>query len=169
MKNEKAGSRRVISYDWNLDDYSGGRDSCCSRIGVTDTSVEVLYSMNEPIISPWAVYFIMRLDVIRDLMVGALAFTVFVGMASPIVCALFELDTNDVKEFVKRNIKLFVGICAALGLCLSLLPSSKEATMIYTASKITPQTIQDVGETTDKAIERVLEKIIKLSGEDDKQ
>jgi hypothetical protein len=47
MKNEKAGSRRVISYDWNLDDYSGGRDSAFDRPYATDVFLEFVCGLKE--------------------------------------------------------------------------------------------------------------------------
>lgn len=119
--------------------------------------------MNEPIISPWVVYLITRLDAIRDFMLGVMV----VGLCSPVLLPLFgamfcDSGISAFDSLIKRWIRVLAFAIVVTGLCLALLPTAKEATMIYAASKITPQTIQAAGDSVDKAVDKVIEKILKV-------
>mgnify|MGYP004513322987 CR=1 FL=1 len=116
--------------------------------------------MNELIISPWAVYLITRLDAIRDFMLAVIFIGVFIPIISPLLGAMFEID--DLERLAKRYLKAIVMAIIVAGFCLALLPSTKEAIMIYAASRITPQTIQTAGDSVDKAVDKVVEKILKV-------
>lgn len=47
MKNEEDSSRRVIFDDWNLDDYSGGRDSVFDRLYAAGAFLEFFCGLKE--------------------------------------------------------------------------------------------------------------------------
>lgn len=102
--------------------------------------------MSEPIISPLAVYLITRLDFIY-----AVAWLIF-GVSIMVVVASLA-DEQSLR-------KCAIVVACIAGAVILLLPTSKEAMMIYAASRITPQVIQSTGDTVDKAIDRVVEKIM---------
>lgn len=122
--------------------------------------------MNEPIISPWAVYLITRLDSIR----GFIGVMICVAFLSPLILSVFAeiFDLRELKELPKRGFKMIAVASIVLAAGLAFLPSTKEAIMIYAASKVTPQTVQAAGDNVDKAIDKVIEKILMLSKQEDK-
>lgn len=122
--------------------------------------------MNEPIISPWVVYLITRLDSIRDLLCGVVFLSIFFPFVFMLVSELFEPDNAD--EELKRCVKMAVVAAVTAGVCLTFLPTTKEVIVIYASSKVTLQTMQDTGEAIDKAIDRVVEKIMTLEKQGDK-
>lgn len=116
--------------------------------------------MNEPIISPWAVYLITRLDAVRDFVLAVIFIGMFAPISAPIFGVMFDMD-EVIARLLKRWLKAVVMIVVVAGLCLALLPSTKEAMMIYAASRITPQIIQTAGDNVDKAADKIVEKILK--------
>lgn len=116
--------------------------------------------MNDPIISPWVVYLITRLDTIRDLLQAILA----VCFASPVIIGvgLEIFGPDNPFEILKRCMKIVAAMAAVAGLSFVLLPTTKEAVMIYAAGKITPQTLQSAGNNIDKAIDKIVEKVTTL-------
>lgn len=118
--------------------------------------------MNEPIISPWLIYWAGRIEFIQVVccVVG------FVVTAFAVVAAMAVLtdDTDDYEhdESVKA-LKMLV--CAALILdTLALfLPTKTEIFAMYAAEHITPANIKATGEFTGKTVDALIEKILKAS------
>lgn len=115
--------------------------------------------MNEPIISPWLIYWAGRIEFIQVVccVVG------FVVTAFAVVAAIAVLtDAYEHDESVKA-LKMLV--CAALILdTLALfLPTKTEIFAMYAAEHITPANIQATGEFTGKTVDALIEKILKAS------
>lgn len=113
--------------------------------------------MNEPIISPLIVYLITRLDKINC----ALHIILGVCLVSPFIIIIGSaiLEENPIKG-LRHYIKVIVATAIVAGFSLTFLPTTKEAMMIYAASKITPQMVQSVGDSIDKAADKIINKIM---------
>lgn len=120
--------------------------------------------MNEPIISPWLIYWAGRLNTIQSFccVAGCLltAATIFLGMIK-IVDTDYHSDATN-KQLWSSLKKL---VCAALffGALASLVPTRDEAIAMYVARYITPANIKATGEFADKAVDKLIEKILKAS------
>lgn len=115
--------------------------------------------MNEPIISPWLIYWAGRIDMIQAIccIVGFFVtiYAVFVALA---VMTAFNNNDKDVKAA-----KIIVCTALILDMLGAFLPTEKEIYAMYAAEHITPANIQATGEFADKAIDALIEKIAKAS------
>ena len=114
--------------------------------------------MNEPIVSPWLIYWAGRIDMIQGIccILGILV-TVYAMIATLAVMA----DNKD-KESVKAA-KIIVCTALILDMLGAFLPTEKEIYAMYAAEHITPANIQATGEFADKAVDKLIEKIAKAS------
>lgn len=115
--------------------------------------------MNEPIISPWLIYWAGRIELIQVVccVVG------FVVTAFVVVTAMAVLtDDYEHDESVKA---LKILVCAALILdtLAVFLPTKTEIFAMYAADRITPANIKATGEFTGKTVDTLIEKILKAS------
>lgn len=115
--------------------------------------------MNEPIISPWLIYWAGRIDFIQTIccVMG------FLTTAFAVTAAMVVL-TNDYKH--EESVKAFkILVCAALILdtLAVFLPTKTELLAMYAAQYITPANIKATGEFTDKTVDKLIEKILKAS------
>lgn len=121
--------------------------------------------MNEPIINPWMIYLITRLD--------SLSFLYFLGESisfiTIVMCVIFVGTSNDDSKekqsetFYKAlNVlkKASIGLICFIVLS-ALTPTTKEAFTIYAASYITRNNLQLTGEALDNFIDKLIEKISK--------
>ena len=115
--------------------------------------------MNEPIISPWLIYWAGRIDMIQGIccIVGLFVtiYAMFVGLA-----AMTDVD-ND-KESIKAA-KIIVCTALILDILGVFLPTEKEIYAMYVAERITPANIKATGEFADKAVDKLIEKILKAT------
>lgn len=115
--------------------------------------------MNEPIISPWLIYWAGRIEFIQVVccVVG------FVVTAFAVVAAMAVLTDDYEHDESVKALKMLV--CAALILdTLALfLPTKTEIYAMYAAEHITPANIKATGEFADKAVDKLIEKILKAS------
>lgn len=115
--------------------------------------------MNEPIVSPWLIYWAGRIDFIQVVccVVG------FVVTALAVVTTMAVL-TGDYKhdESVKA-LKILVCTALILDMLGAFLPTEKEIYAMYAAEHITPANIKATGELADKAVDKLIEKILKAS------
>ena len=115
--------------------------------------------MNEPIISPWLIYWAGRIEFIQIIccVVG------FVVTAFAVVAAMAVL-TNDYKhdESVKA-LKILVCAAFVFDTLAVFLPTKTELLAMYAAQYITPANIKATGEFTDKTVDKLIEKILKVS------
>lgn len=115
--------------------------------------------MNEPIVSPWLIYWAGRIDFIQGfcLIVGLIV-TIYTVIATIAVMT----DVNKNKESVKA-VKILVCIALLLDILGVFLPTEKEIYAMYAAEHITPANIKATGEFADKAVDKLIEKISKAS------
>lgn len=115
--------------------------------------------MNEPIISPWLIYWAGRIEFIQIVccVVG------FVVTAFAVVAAMAVL-TDDYKhdESVKA-LKILVCAAVILDTLAVFLPTKTEIFAMYAAEHITPATIKATGEFTGKTVDTLIEKILKAA------
>lgn len=115
--------------------------------------------MNEPIISPWLIYWAGRIDMIQGIccIVGFFVtiYAIFVGVAA----AISDFKDKETAKMAK------IAICTALVLDILglFLPTEKEIYAMYAAKHITPANIKATGEFADKAVDKLIEKIVKAS------
>lgn len=115
--------------------------------------------MNEPIVSPWLIYWARRIDFIQGfcLIVGFIVTTYTV-----IATIAVMTDINKNKESVKA-VKILVCTALLLDILGVFLPTEKEIYAMYAAEHITPANIKATGEFADKAVDKLIEKIAKAS------
>lgn len=115
--------------------------------------------MNEPIISPWLIYWAGRIDFIQTIccVMGFLA-------TALAVTATMVVLTNDCEhdEFVK-TLKILVCAAVILDTLAVFLPTKTELLAMYAAQHITPANIKATGEFTGKTVDALIEKILKAS------
>lgn len=115
--------------------------------------------MNEPIISPWLIYWAGRIEFIKiiccvvGLVVTALAVTTAMAVLT---------DDYEHAESVKE-IKILVCAAFILDMLGAFLPTENEIYAMYAAEHITPANIQATGEFADKAVDKLIEKIAKAT------
>lgn len=115
--------------------------------------------MNEPIISPWLLYWAGRIDMLQGIccIVGLFVtiYAVFVALAA---MTAFNNNDKDVKAA-----KIIVCTALILDMLGIFLPSEKEIYAMYAAQHITPANIKATGEFADKAVDKLIEKVVKAS------
>lgn len=115
--------------------------------------------MNEPIISPWLLYWAGRIDMLQGIccIVGFFVtiYAVFVALAA---MTAFNNNDKDVKAA-----KIIVCTALILDMLGIFLPSEKEIYAMYAAQHITPANIKATGEFADKAVDKLIEKVVKAS------
>ena len=115
--------------------------------------------MNEPIISPWLIYWAGRIDFIQVVCcVVGLVVTVFAVTATMAVLT----DDYEHDESVKA-LKILVCAAVILDTLAVFLPTKTELLAMYAAQHITPATIEATGEFTGKTVDALIEKILKAS------
>ena len=115
--------------------------------------------MNEPIISPWLIYWAGRIEFIKIIccVVGLVVTALAVTAAMAVLTDDYE-HVESVKE-----IKILVCTALILDMLGAFLPTEKELYAMYAAKHITPANIQATGEFADKAVDKLIEKIAKAS------
>lgn len=120
--------------------------------------------MNEPIISPWLIYWIGRLHAMH-------CFSLLLGLLLTFLAAtigfMFIINNDDYSgDANKPDLSFLKKItCAALifdALAL-FIPTQTEIIAMYAAKNITPANIKATGEFADKAVDKLIEKILKAS------
>lgn len=116
--------------------------------------------MNEPIISPWIFY---ALNIVDNLRGGAICIAVLCLIA--LVFAPILLDTGCTMKHIKC---LFATFVISI-LLLIFVPNSNTVIQMIIAQHVTVNNIEKAGELTDHAINKIIERIIKISDELDKK
>ena len=115
--------------------------------------------MNEPIISPWLIYWAGRIEFIQIICcVVGLVVTAFAVTATMAVLT----DDYEHDESV-RTLKILICAAFILDTLAVFLPTKTEIYAMYAAERITPANIKATGEFTDKAVDKLIEKILKAS------
>ena len=116
--------------------------------------------MNEPIISPWIFY---ALNIVDNLRVGAVGIMVLCLIA--LIFTPILLDTGCTMKHIRC---LFVTFVVSV-LLLILVPNSNTVTQMIIAQHVTVNNLEKAGQLTDHAVDKIIEKIIKISNELDKR
>lgn len=114
--------------------------------------------MNEPIVSPWLIYWAGRIDMIQGIccIVG-----LFVTIYAMFVAVAAMTDFNNDKDV--KAAKIIVCTALVLDMLGVFLPTEKEIYAMYAAEHITPANIKATGEFTGKTVDALIEKILKAS------
>lgn len=115
--------------------------------------------MNEPIVSPWLIYWAGRIDMIQGIccIIGFFV-TIYAMFATLAAMTAFNSNDKDVKAA-----KIIVCTALILDMLGAFLPTEKEICAMYAAEHITPANIKATGEFADKAVDKLIEKIAKAS------
>ena len=115
--------------------------------------------MNEPIISPWLIYWAGRIELIQVVccVVGLVVTAFAVTAAMAVLTDDYEHDES------ARALKILVCAAFILDTLAVFLPTKTEIYAMYAAERITPANIKATGEFTDKAVDKLIEKILKAS------
>ena len=115
--------------------------------------------MNEPIISPWLVYWAGRIGLIQIIccVVGLVVTALAVMAAMAVLTDGYEHDKS-VKE-----LKILVCVALILDTLAVFLPTKTEIYAMYAAERITPANIKATGEFTGKTVDTLIEKILNAS------
>lgn len=119
--------------------------------------------MNEPIISPWLIYWAGRMDMIHHFCIVA-GVLLTMGAAISATTAVTSLDCD--RGFGKAPLNFAKKVtCVALivDALAMVVPTKDEMIAMYVARYITPANIKATGEFTDKAVDKLIEKIAKAS------
>lgn len=115
--------------------------------------------MNEPIISPWLIYWAGRIDFMQVVccVVG------FVVTAFAVVAAMAVLTDDYEHDESVKALKILVCAAFILDTLALFLPTKTEIFAMYAAEHITPANIKATGEFTGKTVDALIEKILKAS------
>ena len=119
--------------------------------------------MNEPIINPWIFYIAEILDNISCILTGALFVLVIaimlLGLNYSEKGSYYDEDDRRVIS-ARKHFKISVITLCVVSLINIFVPTSKTVFRMIIAQHVTPVNIQMVGEGTEKAVEKVIEKIL---------
>ena len=115
--------------------------------------------MNEPIISPWLIYWAGRIGLIQIIccVVG------LVVTALAVMAAMAVLTDNYKHDESVKALKILVCAAFILDTLAVFLPTKTEIYAMYAAERITPANIKATGEFTGKTVDTLIEKILKAS------
>lgn len=124
--------------------------------------------MNEPIISPWLIYWAGRMDMLHNFfIVAGFLLTMCAGICvTAYVLSLFDCDLVRDGDFSKALLNFAKKLtCVALivDALAMVVPTKDEVIAMYVARYITPANIETVGEFTEKTVDALIEKILKAS------
>lgn len=114
--------------------------------------------MNEPIVSPWFIYWAGRIDMIQ-------AFCCIIGFIVTIFAVIVTIAvvTDDTDKVTIKIAEILVCMALILDMLGAFLPTKTEIYAMYAAEHITPANIKATGEFADKAVDKLIEKISKAS------
>ena len=115
--------------------------------------------MNEPIISPWLIYWAGRIEFIQT--VCCVVGLVVTALAVAAAIAVLTDDYEDDKSV--RALKILVCAALILDTLAVFLPTKTEIFAMYAAEHITPANIKATGEFAGKTVDTLIEKILKAS------
>ena len=115
--------------------------------------------MNEPIISPWLIYWAGRVEFIKVVccVVGLVVTAFAVAVAMAVLTDDYEHDES------VRTLKILICAAFILDTLAVFLPTKTEIYAMYAAERITPANIKATGEFTGKTVDTLIEKILKAS------
>ena len=122
--------------------------------------------MSEPIISPWVIYWIGRLDFIRiSCCIAGLALTLGTIFLSFMFITDLESGCYDAdgREASLKFFKIVACLTLIVDMLAMFVPTKSDFLAMYVAKNVTPAAIKVTGELADKAVDKLIEKILKIS------
>lgn len=120
--------------------------------------------MNEPIVSPWLIYWAGRLDVICGFCCTAgLILTIAVIVFTVVAIVDSVNNDDDANKSFLNFLKKLACVALIVDTLAFLVPTKNEAIAMYVTRYITPANIKATGEFADKAVDKLIEKILKAS------
>ena len=121
--------------------------------------------MYEPIIDPMIFYWRELVEKLQlaPICVGMLG--VLLACSLPLYLMEADLPTSQENKIIKIAITIFSVLFIATSLLAFLAPSKDTMYKMLIAKQVTPHNLQVTGETVDKALDKVVEKIIKTTQE----
>lgn len=124
--------------------------------------------MNEPIVSPWLIYWAGRMDMLHCFfIVAGFLLTMCAGISViAFVLSLFDCDFVRDGGFGKallNFVKKLTCVALIVDALAMVVPTKDEMIAMYVAGRITPANIEATGELADKAVDKLIEKILKAS------
>lgn len=119
--------------------------------------------MNEPIISPWLIYWAGRMDMIHHFCIVA-GVLLTMGAAISAATAVTSLDCySGFGKALLNFAKKLACVALIVDALAMVVPTKDEVIAMYVARYITPANIKATGELADKAVDKLIEKILKAS------
>lgn len=116
----------------------------------------------EPIINPIILYW---LSIVNTIKIITIISTMLLG--SGIIALLMYSWLEEKLDLIKKHIKKFIiPFCIGLIACIAI-PSSQTLKQMIVVSYITPNNIAATGETVDKTIDYIIEKVDKIMNHKD--
>ena len=124
--------------------------------------------MNEPIVSPWLIYWAGRADMIHSFFIVAGFLLTMCACICVTAYVLSLFDCNFVRDcdFSKallNFVKKLTCVALIVDALAMVVPTKDEMIAMYVAGRITPANIEATGELADKAVDKLIEKISKAS------
>ena len=127
--------------------------------------------MNEPIISPWLIYWAGRIEFIQIIccVVGFVVTAFAVTATMAVLTDDYEHDESAIVfvtsllHVTSKALKILVCAAVILDTLAVFLPTKTEIFAMYAAERITPANIKATGEFTGKTVDALIEKILKAS------
>lgn len=120
--------------------------------------------MNEPIVSPWLIYLVGRLDIIHGFCcIVGFFLTVIAFLAGIIKFVDDDYYSDAANKRFWSSFKKLVCVTLIFNALASFIPTRDEAIAMYVAGRITPANIKAAGEFTDKSVDKLIEKILKAN------
>lgn len=119
--------------------------------------------MNEPIISPWLIYWAGRMNMIHHFCIVA-GVLLTMGAAISATTAVTSLDCDrGFGKALSNFAKKLACVALIVDALAMVVPTKDEVVAMYVARYITPANIKATGEFADKAVDKLIEKILKAS------
>ena len=113
--------------------------------------------MNDPIISPWLIYFIDTTDSLLKVTCPLAILAVVVSVIL-FIEASHTYDEEDEEKLLK-GAKMFLSVGIVSGLLTIFIPTPNTIYKMMAAHYVTPANIQATGEFADKTVDKVIDKI----------
>ena len=111
--------------------------------------------MNEPIISPWLVYWVTRIEYVQAYLLTAFLIICISGPLVIIYCAAFDTYDDIKDKYFNRWAKTAVIGLLICGIFDIFVPSKEVIIAMYVAKQVTPANIQTAGAVADKSIDYI--------------
>lgn len=116
--------------------------------------------MNEPIVSPWLIYWIGRVNILQGI---SCVFGIFLTVGAILLTIMQLTDDYKKDEPFPKLFKVLIGIALMFDTLALFVPTKTEIVAMYAARYVTPTNIKATGEFADKAVDKLIEKILKAS------